>query len=38
MKSVQRPSARQTILHYLVNIAIIVIFLLVIFNFLPLVG
>lgn len=37
MKSTESNPVRRTALHYLVNIAIIVIFLLIIFNFLPVV-
>lgn len=37
MKSTETNPIRRTALHYLVNVAIIVIFLLIIFNFLPVV-
>jgi hypothetical protein len=36
MKSAEPIPVQRTILHYLVNLAIIIIFLIIIFNFLPL--
>lgn len=38
MKTVEAKPVRRTLLHYLVNVAIIVIFLMIIFSFLPKAG